>query len=372
MASRAQTQYNPDYVSPPGETLLEALQERGMSQVDLAQRMGRTSKLVNEIIKGKAPITPETALQLEHTLRIPASFWNNRERTYRESLARVRERETLAAQTVWLDQFPVTEMIAWHWIDPCDDRFEQLIQLLNFFGVASPAQWDLYYQAQSVLFRQSKAFEIDLKAVTAWLRRGEIEAQGMLCSPFDLDRFSAVVFKARDLVVAPALETAIEEIRDLFAAAGVAIVFVPALSKTRVSGATRWLTPDKALIQLSLRHQWADHMWFTLFHETAHILRGHSKKSIFINSERDQEDAEAPKEEREADQHAGELLIPAASLKEFTGSMAEGRVSKDRVLQFAKEARVTPGIVVGRLQHDRVIPYSHLNQLRDRLEWKES
>ena len=84
MESKIQNRYNPDYVSPPGDTLLEVLEDRGMTQAELAERTGRPKKTINEIIKGKAAITPETALQLELIFNIPASFWNNRERHYRE------------------------------------------------------------------------------------------------------------------------------------------------------------------------------------------------------------------------------------------------------------------------------------------------
>lgn len=83
----AENQYCPDEVSPPGETLLEVLEERGMTQADLAERTGRPRTTIDEIIKGKAAITPETALQLEKALGVPASFWNARETRFREFLA---------------------------------------------------------------------------------------------------------------------------------------------------------------------------------------------------------------------------------------------------------------------------------------------
>lgn len=82
--NRIQNQYTPDYVSPPGETLLETIEEQGLSQAELAERMGRPKKTVNEIIQGKASITPKTALQLERVLGVPSSFWINREQQYRQ------------------------------------------------------------------------------------------------------------------------------------------------------------------------------------------------------------------------------------------------------------------------------------------------
>lgn len=81
--SRTTNQYASDYVSSPGETLEEALNEGGMTQVDFAQRMGMSGEQVARILNGAAPIAPETALKLEYVLDIPARFWNNREQQYR-------------------------------------------------------------------------------------------------------------------------------------------------------------------------------------------------------------------------------------------------------------------------------------------------
>ena len=79
---RSRNQYAPDYVSPPGESLQEKLEELGMSQVELARRTGCPRKTINEIIQGKAIITPETALHLERVLGIPVRFWINRQQRY--------------------------------------------------------------------------------------------------------------------------------------------------------------------------------------------------------------------------------------------------------------------------------------------------
>ncbi|WP_242046589.1 HigA family addiction module antitoxin [Cylindrospermum sp. FACHB-282] len=124
MESKIQNQYNPDYVSAPGDTLLEVLEERGMTQAELAERTGRPKKTINEIIKGKAAITPETALQLELVFNIPASFWNNHERHYREFLAQQEEKKRLKKQVSWLKGIPVTAMIKSGWIRRHQDKVE--------------------------------------------------------------------------------------------------------------------------------------------------------------------------------------------------------------------------------------------------------
>jgi len=88
-------EYRPDIVSAPGETLLEMLEERSMTQAELAARTGRPEKTINEIVKGKAAITPDTALQFERVFGTPATFWLDRERLYQEYMARRREAERL-------------------------------------------------------------------------------------------------------------------------------------------------------------------------------------------------------------------------------------------------------------------------------------
>jgi HTH-type transcriptional regulator / antitoxin HigA len=93
MVSKLQNEYEPDSVSAPGETLLETLETLGMSQDELAKRMGRPVKTINEIMQKKAAITSETALQLEQVLHIPASFWLKREQNYREFLARLSQEQ---------------------------------------------------------------------------------------------------------------------------------------------------------------------------------------------------------------------------------------------------------------------------------------
>ena len=174
MSRTATNEFEPDFVLLPGETLQEVLEERGISQANLAERTGRPKKTINEILQGKAAITPETALQLERVLGVPAAFWNNLERNFRENLARIEERERLLSHVDWLSRVPYRAMVKKGWIRKCSDKVEQLREVLNFFGVASPNRWDEVIGEPAAAFRVSAAFKIDKGALTAWLRKGEI------------------------------------------------------------------------------------------------------------------------------------------------------------------------------------------------------
>ncbi|MBI2177204.1 MAG: HigA family addiction module antidote protein, partial [Candidatus Tectomicrobia bacterium] len=141
MVKPLQNQFIPNYVSPPGETLEDTLEAVGMSQAELAERTGLARKTVNLIVKGKASLTQDTALKLERVLGVPASFWSAREQQYQEMVARLEEQRRLKKYSQWLKQFPIGEMSKFKWVKSSQDKVKQIRELLNFFGVASPDEW---------------------------------------------------------------------------------------------------------------------------------------------------------------------------------------------------------------------------------------
>jgi len=356
-------EYEPDVVSWPGETLAEVLEERQMTQAELAERMGRPKKTINEIIQGKTSITPETALQLEHVLHIPATFWNNRQLQYDEYRAKQAERDRLKSEDHWLKKFPIKMMMKLGWLKEETDSVTQLQNLLNFFAVGSVEQFTHWPKTRS--FRKSEAFESDDAALAVWVRRGEIEGATIACQPYQASRFKEILQHVRLLTILPPEEFQPELVK-LCATAGVAVVFVPELPKCGVSGAAGWLAADKALIQLSLRHKTNDHLWFTFFHEAAHILL-HQKSMLFI----DMEYYEKSSQEEEANQVARDLLI---SPKEWQLFLSSGTtyMSKERIKQFAQTIGIAPGIVVGRLQHEGHLRYTHCNELKVAFQWQNT
>lgn len=363
MRSPIANAYLPDRVSSPGETLQEVLEDRQMSQAELAERTGRPKKTINEIVKGKATITPETALQLERVLGIPASFWNSLERNYQEAVARQREEKLLEASMDWLKQVPVSALERLEWIDRQSRKIDKVREVLSFFGVASPSEWEKVFQVPQASFRHSPSFKSEPGPLAAWLRKGELEAQDIPCQPFDKGRFEVVLEETRGLTL-EGPEKFVPQLVSLCATAGVAVAFVRELPKCRVHGATRWTSATKALIQLSLRYKTNDHLWFTFFHEAGHILL-HGKRLIFIEEGK----ASTSVEEEEANRFAAEFLIPRRDLETLRGPSLAHRLSESQVRDFAQRLGIAPGIVVGRLQHEGWLPHTHLNRLKVRLDW---
>jgi HTH-type transcriptional regulator/antitoxin HigA len=191
------------------------------------------------------------------------------------------------------------------------------------------------------------------------LRRGEIESAAVKTQPFDPNVFRSTLQTCRTITMEPTSE-ACNNVRSECAAAGVIVLFVPELSGAKVSGASRWLTPHRPLIQLSLRCRKDDQLWFSFFHEAGHILL-HQKKGIFIDIGKG-----TSLEEKEADAFAANMLIPDDAFETFAATRP---FSAARVIAFAKAQGIAPGIVVGRLQHEGLMPFNTLNHLKRPLEW---
>jgi len=353
-------EYIPDFVSPPGDTLQEILDSIGMSQRNLAERMGRPYKTINEIIKAKTAITPETAIQLEKVLDIPATFWINRESIYREHIAKVEDRMRLQEHLCWLDNFPIKEMVKFRWIRKFTDKVSQLKELLKFFGVASPHEWESIYSDSMIQFRKTKKESDKLPyLLSSWLRQGELQARGIELEEYDKNIFYDNLQEIKNLTN-ESPDKFVPQMTARCAASGVALVFVPELKGLGVWGATRFLSNHSGLIQISLRYKTNDHLWFTFFHEAGHIIL-HGKNHRFLET-----DDQPNGLEDEANTFARDLLIPP---KQYTDFISRRVFSEDSIIKFADNINIAPGIVVGRLQHDQIINYKNYNYLKKRYEW---
>ncbi len=98
------TAFDPDWISPPGDTIADLLEERDWTQAELANRLGASRKYVNQLISGKVPLSESAAVKLERVLGSTVRFWLNREAGYRAALARKRSIESLREDTPWLDE----------------------------------------------------------------------------------------------------------------------------------------------------------------------------------------------------------------------------------------------------------------------------
>ncbi|MDX2130236.1 MAG: HigA family addiction module antitoxin [Chloroherpetonaceae bacterium] len=345
--------YKPDSVSFPGETLADLLQERNLTQAELAKRMDVTPKHINEIINGKASITAEMSLRLERVLGTPAEFWNERERQYQECVAKRNEAKRLADYEDWVKLFPLKELYVQGWISEKKASVKSIQELLSFFQISNPEKHVDIWNQFAVNYKRQKSFTSHFHSTTTWLQQGRHLAQQQSTKPFDEKRFLSAIQEMRTLIPEMHDDFA-KRLVAISAEAGVALVFTPALPKTRVYGATHWLSPEKAVIQLSLRGKRDDYFWFTLFHEVGHILK-HGKRDVFLEGIENESQKEI-----EANRFAADFLIPPQEWANFTSITP---FTKPRIIDFAKSLRISPGIVAGRLQHESK-DFSKFNDLK--------
>lgn len=357
-ATTTQQPFRPDYAVPPGETLADLLRERDMTQTELARRLGVSLKHINQVVKGAASISAELALGLEKVLGPTASFWLTREAQYQATVARGEEHRRLEGSIPWASRFPIAELRERGFLPAEVTGSELVAAVLRFFGLAHPDQWT----DPRVAFRKSQKVKSDPFALSAWLRAGELEADEIECRPYNHDRFTDALDTARGLTRLDP-EKWYPRLRQICAQAGVAVVIIDTFTGARANGATRWLSPTRALIQLSLRYRWEDILWFTFFHEAGHLAL-HRKKDVFLEGDGASVESDAADRlEREADRFAARTLIPPQydrRLRQLT--LAE-------IPAFAEVLGVAPAVVVGRLQQEGLLPFSHGNKLRRRFQF---
>jgi HTH-type transcriptional regulator/antitoxin HigA len=341
--------FRPDYAVPPGETLRDRIAEMNLSQAELALRAGLSTKHVNQIMKGAAPITLETAIALERITGIPASVWNRREADYREALLRSQPRSLSGEDEQWLSSLPVKELQKRGLLPGTRDRARTFEALLSFFGVADREAWARIWREPVASFRRTHAYASEPGAVVSWLRIAQVEAQEAKAEPYSAARFRKVLQEIRSLTASddPAAMIA------MCAGAGVVVVLVREVKGCRISGAAWWMNSSRAVIALSDRYKKDDRFWFTFFHEAAHILL-HSKRETFVDDDSDDDIVE-----EEANGFARDFLVPPKDMPRLHHLSSEADV---RV--FARELGIAPGIVVGRLQKDGIWGWDRGNGLK--------
>ncbi len=354
-------QFSPDYAVPPGWVLEERLEVEGISHAEFARRCGRSPKLISEIVSGKAPLEPGTALQFEKVLGVDASIWLGIESEYQLHRAREVEAQNAAASAEWVTAFPVRDLVKRGCFQSPESDIDTVSKLLTFFRVGSVDAWTARYGLANVAYRHSPKFKSNEAALATWLRLGEIEAEHQQCAEYNESRFRHAVRTIRGLTRKPVVE-ALQQTATLCNEAGVALALVQPLPMTALSGAAWWLSPRKAVIQLTARHRSDDHLWFSFFHEAAHILL-HSKKGVFVDEAHGNDD----EQETEANEWASSILVSKSAWEQFVATSPR---SVHIVRAFAEEQGIAPGIVVGMLQHKGLLPWTHLNGLKVRVAWK--
>lgn len=366
------TELRPNFAQTPGELLKEYLDTRNIKVTAFAKRCGRPQKTISEIIAGTLAVTPETALQFERVLGLSAYVWLEFENRYQLHKLQQKELKSLARHTNWINKFPWESMQKKGYLPKEREPEDILVSILNFFGVSSPAAWEAFWPAQfsKMRFKALRNSKADLYAISAWLRRGEEKAVDVECDAFNETRFKEVLMEARSLTRRPWAESCSELVQKC-GKAGVAVVFVPDLERTYLRGAAYWASKNKAVIIISDRMKEEHKIWFAFFHEAMHVIH-HSKKSIFIDYDAATKTTDIDVAETEADEKAAEAILSKQQLRSFIDEFGSEKDSYtiDQISEFADVIGIDPSLVAARLQHENLLSYNVMSELRRKVSFE--
>jgi HTH-type transcriptional regulator/antitoxin HigA len=348
----------------PGRILRQELEARGWTQRDLAAILGRPEQMVSEIINGAKQITPETSLELAQAFGVSPEFWYTLEANYRLELARRQARDdTIARRSQLYTAFPLQEMARRGWLALCESVDALEAEVSRFFGLDLSALPEVLTVA--VRFRCSTTRGPATYAQLAWLRRAEQLARQQTVTGWQPEHVQPLV---ADLAALTMCAEDAARVPQVLARWGVRCVFLRHLSKTYLDGAVFYLDGEPC-VALTLRYDRIDSFWFTLLHEIGHLAEGGQASYLDVLEDSHGEAGgiepggeETDSHEAWANQMASQWLITPDAFRDFV-SVTRPRFSEAHIEAFAAGQRRHPGIVLGRLQRDRLIPYKNLRGL---------
>jgi HTH-type transcriptional regulator/antitoxin HigA len=338
--------------TPPGATIKEQLNDRGMSQKEFAARMDMSEKHISKLINGDVQLTPEVAVRLEVVLGVPAKFWNNLEAIYREKLIKVEAENSMDADETLAKQLPYSEMAKYGWVPKTRDSKEKVVYLRKYFEVVELSLLE-NNQITRIACRRLAVTEKSDFALLAWAQEAKLKARNIETSPVNIKKVINIIPEIKKMTVLKPEEFC-PKLLKMLSECGIALVFLPHLKGSFLQGAS-FMDGNRIVVGLTARGRDADKFWFSLFHEIAHIVLGHIGQA----------DGTTEQDEKAADSWSRDTLISEEDFLEF---VQRRNYSAASVCEYAKKLEIAPGILVGRLQNEGCIKYSMLNDLKEHYE----
>lgn len=350
--------YNDIIAFHPGYYINEIIEDMGITQEEFAIRLGTTSKTVSKLVNGECNLSSDLVQKLSSMFGLSVEFWLNLQSKYEEKKLEIEQIQRIDNQKEVARTIDYSYFVSFVGLPIAKKIEEKIKNLCKYLKVS-----DLNVLAQSdflVNFR-SGISEMQTKNVInsrVWLQTAMNIAETKSAKKFDAQKLKNYIPEIRKMTVQDPVMF-LPRLREIFEECGVIFVLLPTLKNSGINGAVKWYGHDKVLLAMNDRRCYADTFWFSLFHEIKHVLQQKIKK-IFLNGN----DIKLLDDslEREANNFAGEILIPS---KDYENFKYKG-ISEESIKQFALEIGIHPGIVVGRLQHDNIIPVQSFNGLKQK------
>ena len=252
---------------PPGMTIKEVLEDHHMTQKELAARLGLSEKHISKLINGEVPLTQDVAIRLERVLDIEASFWNGLEAAYREAILKVEYENSIDEEINFAKPFGYAKLARLGIVPETKKAAEQVNNLQKFFEVASLKNvademiMPLVYENIKDMDPHKKSAIYTLVQIT----KGR--ARFVEVNPYDAELLEKFIPKIKELSSEPLIGVK-EPLKDMLAACGVIIVYLPIIDNIT----STCITYSKGnSIVLGIPTEDSDAFW-TLLGEALHNL----------------------------------------------------------------------------------------------------
>lgn len=350
--------FSREFIIHPGESLGEALRDRGMEQKELALRVGLTEAYISKVINGQRPLSVSLAKKLEYALGIDAGFWINLQANYEMELADYKDLNEISDEELsvlkrlggivkYLKQLG---FLAHDLNGPMlAVEFRKLLKVSNLMQIPALSQAGAY--------RLGTSTDVDPYVLFTWLRVCDLLAEGQQVEQeLDVDQLKQKIPHIKKLMFED-FAAFQPQLKAYFAQCGIKFSVVKHFTGAPVQGVIKDNSDGTMSLAMAIRQKFADIFWFTLFHEIGHIIHGDIGGRLI-----DYESAEGEKEDR-ANEFAENTLIDAAAYNRFVG---KGNFSLPAIKQFCAEQKVPPFILIGRLQRGNHLTFSHYSKKKVR------
>jgi HTH-type transcriptional regulator/antitoxin HigA len=236
-----------------------------------------------------------------------------------------------------------------------EDKVRELLHCLKISSLSVLEREDFL-----VCYRTAASAANNKKVIcsNAWVQIAINQANGVETKPFDEKLLDGHLEEIRNMTVQEP-QKFWPRLNAIFNSCGVALILLPHLRNSGINGATKWLSKDKVMVAINVRGKDADKFWFAMFHEVCHLKQKQVKK-IMVSGEGGLADLNDVLES-ECDKYASDILIPKAAYTKF---LAKRDISETGIKRFSDSIGIHPGVVIGRLQHDKAVPFAHFNNLK--------
>lgn len=359
-----------DFIIHPGETIAEFLEEKNMSQKELAIRCGVSEKHVSTVINGQKNISVDFAKKLEYALEIDAIFWINLQTNYDKDIIEFEEINNISEEELaLLSKFKniFKEYRKYGFLESNLSKVDEVLEARKLFKVSNLLQIKKITHVGA--YRINNNNTTDEYIMYAWERLCELIDENKDDSEkedynnnFDLELLKSSIEDIKKIMFLEPNEI-ISKLRTIFAKCGISFYMMKNFTGAPVQGYIRKNTRDGLSLYMTIRGSYADIFWFSLFHEIGHIINGDVKNNfIDYNS--------MPEEiERRANEYAANSLI---SKKSYTEFLKNNNFDLTSIIELAKNNNVKPYICIGRLMKENYIKWNQYSNFRERYELIEN